>query len=71
MDINNTRIYKVYHYLDTADLDMSKFVTPYRWSNDGEYVILEFKEIPHGNTQTLNHQEAVALMNTPIWRHDL
>ena len=71
MDINSTRLYKVYHYLDTATLDMSKFATPYRWSNDNEYVILEFIELPHGNTQTLNHQEALALMETPEWSHNL
>lgn len=67
----DTRLYKVYHYLDTEHIDMNKFYRTIKWSIDGEFGLFEFKEVPHGNTQTLSETEAQELLNTPSWRHNL
>lgn len=62
-----TRIYKVYKSEDYDSLDLSKFYSNIRWSLDGTQFIAEFIEKPHGNTVTMNRDEAVAFTNNEQW----
>lgn len=60
-------IYKVYNASEYDSLDLSRFYTNIRWSLDDSQFIVEFREVPHGNTVTLSKEEAVLLMGTDKW----
>ena len=62
--------YKVYPANQYYSLDLSLFYSPIRWSNDLSEFIVEFRDPPHGNTVTINLQEARDLMKQVEWCAD-
>ena len=66
-----TNKYKVYPASSYDSIDKSKIEPEVRWNLAGTEFIVEFAVEPHGNTVTLNREEARQLMTTSEWVESL